>query len=384
MTIGGGVTGSSSNEVVRPLWSLALGLGPGFGIRPGVRGGWLVSTRATLALFAPNGGRRWEVDAVGEAQPPVSAQDGSLLRIEGDLVVGRDPESGQIVQSFPAPRAAWLTVDPWGGLLYSEANPDGVAMLHCTTMTGEQRWSRPLGGRAHLAFPPLLMADTAVVHCGGLLRALGGTGEVRWSAGHGGFRDPGRGADVMATEDADEMWAFPLVFDPTRLLVGLSWRTGRGLFAVDVASCTVEPYADRLIPQAPISVVPGPDTGCRVAMQGPSYEIRQMDWRWSVVMLDSAGSQLWEHRLHAPPLRLVPGANHTLIVSGTPSRQRWNDYHRWQDLSKDIYVRCLGADGTERWTWYGPGPLSNHPLVGPDGVVYVGSEGRLWALPPGQ
>jgi hypothetical protein len=383
MTIGGGRAGDA-DEIARPLWSVDLGLSPGRDVRLDARGRWLVATSTMLASFEPDGRRRWEVETLGKAQPPVLANDGSLLRVEGDLVVSRDPDSGALVRSFSAPLAFHVTVDPWGGLIYSQADPGGVAMLRCVTMTGASRWSLPLDGPGPLALPALVAGDTAVVQYGGLLRALDRNGEARWLAGHGGFRDVDRGGEVVAAEEADTTWTSTRLVNPTTLLAALRWHTGHGLFLVDAAARTVKRYVNGFVPQAPILVISGmPEDSYRVAVQGPMYEVRQMDWQWSVVMLDSSGSRLWEHRLHAPPLWLARAADDTLIVSGTPTRKRWADYGKWQDLSKDAYVRCLNADGTQRWTWYGPGPLTNHPVVGPDGVVYVGSEGRLWALPPG-
>jgi outer membrane protein assembly factor BamB len=135
-------------------------------------------------------------------------------------------------------------------------------------------------------------------------------------------------------------------------------------------------------PHTPVTLLRGGDGEYRVAVQGRKHEVRQLEYEWSVVVLDLAGLTLWAHRLHAPPLRFVSGANGTLIVSGTPTRKIWDAYGRWQDLSKDPYVRCLAADGTPLWTWYGPGPLTSGPLVGPDGMIYVGSQGRVWALSP--
>lgn len=372
-----GVAGAAPRSTVRPLWSVDLGLGPSDGLGLDARNRWLVATPTTLASFETDGRRRWTVDVAGRAQPLVTTADAAIVRIEGDEVVHRDPDSGQVRWSFAAPRSGQLRADPWGGLVYSQTAPDGPTMLCCTSMTGAPRWSRPLAGRGQVTFTPFAMDDTVIVCDGGLLRAYDRDGQVRWLAGHDSFHDAGDGI-----APGDEMWTPLRRVTPTTLLAGLDWDTGHGLFLLDVASRTVRPYPVGFRPRSPVAVLSSPERGYQVAVQGPTYEVRQMDWQWSVALLDPAGASLWEHRLHAPPLRLVRGAGDTLVVSGTPTRERWDDYHRWQDLSADTYVRCLGPDGSPLWTWYGPGPLSNHPLVGPDGVIYVGSEGRVWALPP--
>lgn len=88
----------------QPLGSVDLGLAPGVGVRGDRRGGWLVSTAATLASVTPEGRRRWQVSTLGAARGQVGlAGDGSVIRVEGDQVVARDLDSGGVLRSFPAP-----------------------------------------------------------------------------------------------------------------------------------------------------------------------------------------------------------------------------------------------------------------------------------------
>jgi hypothetical protein len=182
----------------------------------------------------------------------------------------------------------------------------------------------------------------------------------------------------------DEAWLPPLQAGPTALLIGLEWyAAGEALVIVDPVNRVVERYAEWMVPDYPIGVIPDTGTGFRVAMQGRRYEVREMEWEWSLVLLDSAGNRLWEHRLPTEPTSVVPGADGTVIVSSTLTRKRWEDYHKWQDLSKDNYVRCLAPDGTARWTWYAPAWLSHLPRIGSDGFLYTGSAGRMWILPAG-
>jgi outer membrane protein assembly factor BamB len=105
-----------------------------------------------------------------------------------------------------------------------------------------------------------------------------------------------------------------------------------------------------------------------------------MDWRYPVVCLAPGGALVWQHRLPAPAITLAATPDGGVIAAASASAQRWHDYQRWYDLSAETFVRCLGPDGQARWTWNAHGPLTHQPVVGPDGIVYVGSEQRLHAL----
>jgi hypothetical protein len=363
----------------RALWSAELGPERAGQLAVDRYGGCLVLAKESLAYYPPDGRLGWRVSLLGNAyELPVLAPDGAIRQIEGGHVVTREPATGQVVSSFAAPRATALTADPWGGLVYREGNPNGPGRLRCVTTAGEERWANQLHGRMELGVRPVPVGDAVVVGYGGLLRALDSNGGVRWLAGHAGFRETG--PDGVEPEQADEVWTLPRQVTDTTLLVGLRWSAGANLFLVDTAERTVRRYVDGMAPKAPTAVVLPPEGGFRVAFQGPPREVRQMEWHWSVVMLDPAGAKLWEHRLPAAPNQFLPGRAGTLVVAGTPSLDRWDKYSAWQDLSKEVYVGSLAPDGAERWTWHGSGPLTHLPAVRPDGVVYVGSAGRLWAL----
>jgi hypothetical protein len=370
--------GRVSEGSVSPLWSVDL---PGGGLLPDRSGGCLVATRAGLASFARDGRLRWQTAALGDApELPVQAPDGAVVRVEGDAVVTRDAATGQVVRSFAALRAARLAVAPWGGLVHSEYDPAGTATLCATTFDGERMWSRKLAERAHPAYRPLAVEDAVVVCQLGRLTAFDHSGSVGWSAGRDRFHDQDLNEDV-AGRDADRVWSEPLRAGPAAVLFGLRWDTGIELFLADAATRTVRSYVSSVVARNPIAVVRPIEDGLRVAAQGPRFEVRQMDYRWPVVLLDESGARVWQHPFPVEPRGLYAGIGGSLIVTASPSRKRWELYGRWQDLSKDVFVCCLDADGAQRWIWYPPGPLSTGAVVGPDGVIYVGAAGKLWALP---
>lgn len=386
---GGGSDQAAGTSVV-PLWSVELPRGALLGDG---HGGWLVATRTGLVSLAPDGGLRWQVDNVGPTWGlPVPAPGGTVVRVEGGSIVTRDAVTGQVVRSLSAPGAAWLAVAPWGGLVHSEHDPAG-ATLHATTFDGARLWSRPLADGVHPVHEPLAVADTLAAFDAGRLTAFDRDGNVRWSAGRDGFHDDAAASGVAVADAAqadsadggpDELWAMPQLAGAETVLLGLRWYTGIELFLVDPAARTVVPYVSSVVARNPITVVRPVEAGLRVAAVGGRYEVRQMDYRWPVVLLDETGTVRWQHPFPTEPRGLRAGLDGSLIVSGSPSRQRWEAYGRFHDLSKDVYVCSLDADGSEQWTWHPPGPLRPEPVVvGTDGVVYVAVEDRLWALPPG-
>lgn len=358
-----------------PLWSAELATAEHGHLAPAGAAGLLVSTPTSLALFSWAGERRWRVrPGGGVLGRPVVSPNGLILWFEGDELVTRDLDTGKVVHAFAAPSASALALSPWNDSVYCQSTPDGTAVLRCHGLDGEHRWSE--GIRAPLPWTPLAWKDCVVVYHGGLLRAVERGGTQRWAADHAGFQPPG------AEAGSDELWSGPMPVGPTTLLAGLRRERGTGLYLIRPVTNSVRPYARQLATNSPVLALPGPDDGFRVALPGPQVEVRPMEWEWSVLMLDHQGEQLWQHRLPAPFSRMVAGVNGALVVAGTPTRKHWDEYHYWHDLSTHTYVRSIERDGSELFTWYGPGPLSHLPAVGPEGQICVGSEGKLWVFPP--
>jgi hypothetical protein len=367
--------GGTLKEAAQPLWSVELDQRPGSGgtLLTDGGGGCLVVTSESLTRYAPDGTRDWQVVPLGSVyEPPVAGADGRISWVEGAQVVTRNPGDGEVLGSFTDANATELAWTPWGDLLYRAENPDGTATLRCRSVRGEEIWARSFRGTGPLVQHPASFGDVVLVHFDGKLRAFAQDGTERWTASRAGFQD--------TTESADEqMWSFPVVLGPSRLLAGFEWPAGRGLYLVDTEAGEVTPFAADRAVLGPLAVLPGAEF--RLAMRGPRYEIREKEWEWSVVVLDSAGRLSWEHRLPADMKKLTAGRDGRLVIAGTPSRKRWESYHKWYDLSAESYVQSVGNDGRVEWTWPGPGPLTHLPVVGAGGTLYVGSEGKLWALP---
>ncbi len=236
-------------------------------------------------------------------------------------------------------------------------------------MAGEPRWSTPLLRPGLNA--PFALGDLIVVSDNGALNALDQTGSQRWIAAPDGPNAP---APTVAAppSDIDPETAIIRVDEASRIGFHLLQKEGR-----------LRPFPSPPSFGTPLAVVPHVDGGFGVVMVGPRIEVRQMDYRWTIGLLSAEGAEQWRHTLHAKPQTMVGGRDGGVAVAASPSRKRWDDYHRWQDLSAQTFVRYLTPAGRERWTWYAPGPISHYPLVAPDGTVFVASEGKLFALPTG-
>jgi outer membrane protein assembly factor BamB len=366
---------------VQPLWSVDLRPFGGRGALVDSWGRLFTWTDAALISFTVDGRVSWQASLLGPAHGPLLfAPDGALLRIEGDALVTRDGGSGQVIGTFAIPHVHWFTLDPWGGILLNEMTFDAAghstAVLHRTDRSGAQSWSVALA--TPLFEFPTVLGDRVLVQSGGLLRALDSSGQVQWAAGHDGFHPPQTVARDRAV--ADGLWYLPLAAGSTSILVGFEgYALGRQLFLIDPVAHTVSAYAPWLVPRHPALVMPTGES-FRVAIRGTDRELRQLEYDYSVVCLDETGNPLWEHRLDAPPKSLLTGVGDAIFVAATPSHRRWNDYHHYLDLSDETFIRCLGPDGTPRWTWFAPGPLGQ-PRLGPDGSVHVMAGDWLIGLP---
>ncbi|HEY7225968.1 MAG TPA: PQQ-binding-like beta-propeller repeat protein [Micromonosporaceae bacterium] len=373
--------GAAARSTVTPVWSVDLRQFGGHGVVVDPAGGCLTHTESALVSFTVDGRVRWQAPRLGPVHGnPQIAPDGSILQLEGGDLVTRDGRSGQVVATFRAPSAHWITLDPWGGILFNETVFDQAGkssdILHRSDRSGGHTWSIALSSPASAL--PTVLGQLVLVHSGGLLRGIDSAGQVRMAVGHDGFQPPQTTARDSGV--ADELWHRPQWFGPTTILVGLRWySSSRQLFLIDPWASAITPFAQGLAPGEPLTTLPA-GAAARVALRGDDRELREMEFEHSVVGLDETGRQVWQHWLHAPPTALLPGSGGTLFVAGSPSQRRWDDYHRMQDLSAQTYVRCLGPDGSPRWTWFAPGPQSQ-PQLGPDGTVYVVSQDTLYGLP---
>jgi hypothetical protein len=371
---------------VAPLWSAPMPGGGGLlTLLPS--GGCIASTSASLLAYRPDGRLRWEAAAVARVfgGEPAVTPDGALVRIEDGSVITRALLTGEVLGSFAAPLGSGIGLAPWGDLIYSQAAPGGTAAVRCVTRTGVDRWSVSLDGPAALTIRPLVLGDVVVVNRRGALWALDQAGRSPWLADNHGVRapEPEDNHRRAATDPNGgvELHAAPARLDAGRALVALEWFAGDGLYLLDGVTPRLTPVTAP--GAAPYAVLPHAPTEYRIAGLGPQIEVRRMDWRYPIVSFEPDGRRLWEHPLPAKAIALAPAPGGNLIAAASPTATRWRDYQQWYDLSGETFVRCIGPDGTARWTWHAPGPLTHLPVVGPDGVVYVGCDQRLWAFATG-
>lgn len=181
------------------------------------------------------------------------------------------------------------------------------------------------------------------------------------------------GSDVVLS-------APPIRLNETRVIVELVQHAGRGLYLLDGAPVDLSAVAVPSPARRPYAAVPWSPTEYRVVGLASQVAVGQQQWEYPPVAFEPGGGRAWEHRMVAQALSLSPAPDGNLIVSSSPTMKRLQAYHQWYDLSGETFVRCLGPDGATRWTGYAPGPITHHPVVAPDGTVYVGSDQRLWAL----
>ncbi|WP_431421660.1 PQQ-binding-like beta-propeller repeat protein [Actinokineospora sp.] len=368
---------AGASRYLRPSWSADLHPGSGGSLVDDGAGGCLVSNAQSNARYAVDGRLIWLTETTGPAYEAPIVSSGLVFRIEGSAVITRDLTNGAIVHDFSAPAASELTLAPWGELLYEEAQLDGSSVLKCRARSGKEHWSIRFPRVGTVIQHPASFGDVVLAHFDGRLRALTQNGTQRWALDHSGFH---RAEDARPDLTDNELVVSPTAIDPSTLLVGLAWPTGRGLFLVNTTRKTVEPYAPDRVIQPPLVPFRHPDGGFRIAAGGRRRTIGQLEYDWPVQAFDPDGRLAWEHPLHTEIADIVAKPDGGLIVSATPTQWQWDTYHKWQDMSANTLLRALDADGRHLRTWYAPGPLTHLPIVGSTSTVYVGAKGKLWAL----
>jgi len=378
----------AAGVVANPVWSVPLATRGGGILTVNPQDGCIATLAEWVVAVRSNGDVAWQTQTLGRGSggEPVISQ-GAFLRIEAAFLISRDLSTGGTIASFPAPLSSGLSVAPWGDLLYSQADPHGVGVLHCVDRNGLNRWSVPLDGSGPLIYQPTLLGGLVVVDRRGLLWAYDRDGGARWVADRDGVRHPRPEDDASRPTngpDAGIRFAtLPAPIDTDRAVVYLDWYSGRGLYLLDASAPALTQVAVASPSLPPYVTVPGAEAGYRIVGLGGRVEVAEHEWEYPVVAMEPDGRRLWEHLFPAKPRGLMSAPDGGVVVALSPTIKRWRDYHKWYDLSGETFVRYLNPDGTARWTWHLPGPLTHEPVVGADGIVYVGSEGRLWALPAG-
>lgn len=359
-----------------PTWSVELPFADGSLYRDDADG-CLVATESAVAAVRADGQVRWSADVPFYRSREPIARDGKIFRIEDGCIVTRDLATGQATGSIEiGPDGNSLDFDAWGGFVFRQVARSGEPRLRSVTALGEPRWTVPMT-QGMDAFDLRVFGDLVVADFDERLRAYDLDGRARWVAWpYAGITDPDPAAIPRAVEhdQVKGLWAY----DERALLARFDWSDGGGYYLVDTLGRS-HPFVTTRQVGPPLAVVTGLTGGPRLAIQGPRSQVG-LDYTYRVWMVEGEGA-VWEHVMDVAPTGLREGAGGTLIVTSTPTQRRWETYHWLSPLWHETFVRCLEPDGATRWTWYAPGMISQHPVVRPDGVVYVGAAGRLYALP---
>ena len=374
-------------DAVSPLWSLPLSAdGADLSLLPG--GGFLVTSATSAAAFGRDGTARWETPISGGpfSGTLTDLEDGHIARIEGDSVVTRTMDAGLKSGSFPTPGASNLSLAPWGDLLYSAISPNGTASVYCVDPAGSPRWSVPVDDMM-LIDAPFALGDRVVIARRGMLWAYDRSGQSRWVADQDGIREPRpiddrpRPRSHRDPEHGTSLFDDPVPIDFERVAVGLQSYSRTGWYLLDAGAVRLTRLGGQDQLWRPFAVLPHPPTEFRIAWWAGKITVSTLQWRYLIVSSEPDGRRLWEHRLPAEPIQLAAAPGGHLIAAATATAKRWRDYGPYyKDLSDETFVRCIGPDGTARWTWHANGPITHPPVVDSDGTIYVGAEQKIWAL----
>ncbi|MFI1967440.1 hypothetical protein ACH429_25540 [Streptomyces pathocidini] len=171
----------------------------------------------------------------------------------------------------------------------------------------------------------------------------------------------------------------PRKLSENAILVGLEWDSGRSLYVVEIENSRIYPYVPTDPANAPLAVFSGSGDDFCVAAQGPPLQALEMQWEWGIQLLDRRAETVWKKQLRSELSRIIAGKN-GLVVSGTPSKERWLKYSGWGDVTSIPYVKYLNLDGSERWHWGCPGAITHFPVIDLEENVYFAFQGRLHAL----
>jgi hypothetical protein len=182
-------------------------------------------------------------------------------------------------------------------------------------------------------------------------------------------------------------------------VLDLEGRDARGLYLLDASVPSLTPIAVPNPLLGPYAVTPRVDehgqarhgaVGHRIVGLGRQVEVSPRVHRYPITAIDADGTgrTAWRTLLVAKPITMsaVTGGVGGVLAAASPTLKYWDDYHQWHDLRPRTFVHCYEPDGTIRWAWQPPGPLTHLPAVAREGTgatgatVYTGCDGRLWAL----
>ncbi|MGW0809982.1 outer membrane protein assembly factor BamB family protein [Nonomuraea sp. NPDC002799] len=335
---------------------------------------FVTSDRGIVALDGP--ALRWTVDTAAPRGCLLLGADLLVAAETGGLVV-RDQRTGSIVSeidatplSDPAPLA--------NGLLVFLASRQGESVLRATTLTGQVRWEVQSPA---LSYPPLVLHDQVIVTEGTVVRAFDQDGGPAWSAGRHEFRTAPGVVDQPQEPGAVDG---PLVGLPSgNVLVPIRADDVMGYLVVDPRQGDVQAVPAHLRPGAPVVPLRDPSTGRELlVLPGWPETDEYGESRPTVTVVDiSSGTVVLHHRVPSAVHNMVAGVTGLVAVAGSPSWDRWSQYHGWPgfDLRDDCYVLFLDQDGI-RAEWKPGEPITGPLAVGADGEILVPLSGDLVSL----
>jgi hypothetical protein len=359
----------SETAAGRVRWSSHLPDAPDGTLLPALDKACVVATTAYMCLTSSEGGVAWltEKETIFPGTPVLLPGD-LVARPEDGVLVVRDVRTGVTTAAWPEPAMSAPAVAPDGDLVYCRWTAEGGGELKKAGPDGTTRWSRPLSRR--LSAAPLVQRNVVIVGDGPRLRACDLNGTPRWTADRDGVHVTGQ-PEAPAADDAEIEG--PIVALDDALLAELRWYSGSGRYVFHPRSATVA----RWDPAIPVHGTPTPvdRPGGGLVALGPTEENS-----WVIVLIDLDGRVIWTHRSAAEPRALLAAAGGDVLVFCSPTLDRWENYHRWYDLSEECFIRRLDPSGAERWTWRAPAPLTYRPALDRFGRIYTAAPGNLWVL----
>jgi hypothetical protein len=319
-------------------------------------GNVLVPCKNALVAFSPSGQRLWDfTEGIDFQTPAIDADGRSLLSWRGGLAL-LDP-NGKKLWSKNVPVVDAL-LDGHGGAYLLEQRS-----LSAVDASGAQLWKVAAHGSNEHVLLALLPAGPALA----------------WSVEGGGrvqqFDTRGRSLGEVVLKDADT----PLSISADRVL----WTGGRShdLYTFNGAGKELEPRIELGSRGAPVAI---DDQGMIYTDEGntigPDGTAR---WKFSPDWPDSLST-------HGKTWCCALGAGGAIYASGVLARGGVSPFD-----GRDSYVYAVRGDGSERWAMFFGNDgvsldtytvqiaLAPQLAVGPEGTLYVVSDGKLSALDTG-
>ena len=301
-------------------------------------------------------------------------RDGLLVTAEEDGLVVREQGNGTIASVIePSPLSSPASMA--NGLLVFLASRQGERVLRATTVLGEVRWEIKVHA---LLYPPLVQHDRVIVAEGTVIRAFDRDGAAVWSAVRNGFR----AAPAVVTEPPRPgVVDGPLVGLPDgKVLVPSRSDEVMGYLVIDPRRGEVRAVPAHLRPGPLVVPLHDPATGRDLfVLPGWPDEEDHDEPRPTVTVMDlETGNGVLRHRVPSEVQSMAAGVTGPVAVAGSPSWDRWSQYHGWPgiDLRDDCYVLFLDQDGILA-EWKAGEPITGPLAVGADGDLLVPVSGEL-------